>query len=78
MKFDIAKLDSQFEVIQESMKQEKVYLADKTGWGAQSKRKQVIEWNRAKHVSWRKANDESHKTLIFAGIYPSSFINACF
>ena len=29
MKFDIAKLDSQFEVIQESMKQEKVYLADK-------------------------------------------------
>ena len=36
------------------MNQERVYLADKT----------VIGCNGAKHVYFRKANDESHKTLM--------------
>ena len=32
VKCDILKLDSNGKVIQESMKQERVYLADETGW----------------------------------------------
>ena len=50
VKCDIVKLNSSGEVIQESMKQKRVYLADKTGWGVQSKCKQVIGRNGAKHV----------------------------
>ena len=46
------------------MKCERVYLADETGWGVQSKHKQVIGRNEAKHVYLRKTNDESHKTLM--------------
>ena len=46
------------------MKQKRIYLADETGWGVQSKRKQVIGHNGANHVYLRKANDESHKTLM--------------
>ena len=37
VKCDIVKLNSNGEVIQESMKQKRVYLAGKTGWGVQSK-----------------------------------------
>ena len=54
VKFDIVKHDSKGEVRQESMNQERVYLADKT----------VIGCNGAKHVYFRKANDESHNTLM--------------
>ena len=50
MKCDIVKLDSHGEVIQEAMKQERVNLSDKTGWGVQSKCKQVIGCDGAKHV----------------------------
>ena len=64
MKCDIVKLDSNGEVIQVLLKKERVYLAHETGWGVQSKRKQVIGHNGAKHVYLRKANDESRKTLM--------------
>ena len=64
MKCDIVKLDSNVEVIQESIKQESVYLTDETGWGVQSKCKQVIGCNGAKDVYLRQANDEIHKTLM--------------
>ena len=60
VKCDIVKLDSHGEVIQEAMKQERVNLSDKTGWGVQSKCKQVIGCDGAKHVYLRKANDENH------------------
>ena len=58
VKCNIAKLDSNGEIIQDSIKQERVYLADETGWGVQSKRKQVIGRNGAKHLYLRKPNDE--------------------
>ena len=47
-----------------SRKQEREYLAYKTGWGVQSNCKQIIGCNGAKHVYLRKANDESYKILM--------------
>ena len=64
VKCNIVKLDSNDEVIQVSMKQESEYLADETGCDVQSKCKQVIGHNGARHVYLRKVNDESHKTLM--------------
>ena len=43
---------------------EKVYLADETGWGVQSKRRKVYAAKGAKHVFMRKPSDETHKTLM--------------
>ena len=42
-KCDIVKLYSNVEVMQELMKQERVYLADETEWGVQFKHKQSLE-----------------------------------
>ena len=45
-----ARLNCNGEVIQESIKQKRVYLTNETGWGVQSKHLQVIGRNVAKHV----------------------------
>ena len=57
-------LDDDGNVIAESMKRDRVYLADETGWGVQTKGKKVIAKKGANHVYHRKSNDESHKTLM--------------
>ena len=64
VKDGIMELDSNGEVIQDSIKSERIYLADETGWGVSTKRTKVIGRKGSKHVYQRKPNDESHKTLM--------------
>ena len=64
VKCGIVELDDNGNVIPESFKSERIYLADETGWGVQSKPKTVIGKKGAKHVYLRKIGDESHKTLM--------------
>ena len=54
VKCDIIKLDSNGNVIQESMKQERVYLADETGWGVQSKRNKSLDAIEQSMFTWEK------------------------
>lgn len=47
VKCDIVKLESNSGVMHESVKQERVYLADKKGWGVQSKHTtHWMQWNK--------------------------------
>ena len=64
IKFGIAEADSNGNIIPESYKEERVYLADEKGWGVKSKPKRVIGKRGASHVYLRKPSDESHKTLM--------------
>ena len=64
VKGGIMQLDSDGNVLQESILKERIYLADETGWGANTKTKKVIGLKGAKHVYNRKSNDESHKSLM--------------
>ena len=64
VKDGIMELGEDGNVIAESMKHDRVYLADETGWGVQTKGKKVIAKKGASHVYHRKSNDESHKTLM--------------
>ena len=64
VKHGIMQLDSAGEVIQDSIKTERIYMADETGWGVQTKTKKVIGRKGAKHIYNRKLSDESHKTLM--------------
>ena len=50
--------------INESIVAERLYLADETGWGVDSKRKKVLGKKGASHVYVSKPSDESHKTLM--------------
>ena len=52
------------EPIQESIKGERIYLADETGWGVSKKSRKVLGKKGQKHVYIRKSNDEFHKTLM--------------
>ena len=61
---EIAKLDESGNIDNDSISAHKIYLADETGWGVQSKRKKVMGRKGAKHVYIRKPSDESHKTLM--------------
>ena len=63
-KFGIAEADEHGNIIPETYKSERVYLADETGWGVKSKPKKVIGKKGASHVYLRKPSDESHKTLM--------------
>ena len=47
-----------------NIKEERVYLADETGWGVMSKKRKVVGRKGSSHVYTRKTNDESHKTLM--------------
>ena len=60
----ILSLDEAGNPIQESIKAERIYLADETGWGVATKNKKVIGRKGSKHVYNRKPSDESHKTLM--------------
>ena len=46
------------------MKPERVYLADETGQGVQSKHKQVIGHSGAEYAYLRKTNVQNHNTLM--------------
>ena len=64
VKLKIADLDDTGNIINESVLAERLYLADETGWGVQSKRKRVLGKKGAPHVYLSKPSDESHKTLM--------------
>ena len=57
-------VDDYGEPIQDSMKTDRIYIADETGWGVNKKTKKVIGRKGAAHIHTRKLNDESHKTLM--------------
>ena len=61
---DIMHLDEDGNPVQESIKQHCVYLADKTGWGVESRSRTVVARKGAKHIYKRKTSDGSHKTLM--------------
>ena len=64
VKDGIMELDEHGNPIQDSIKIDRIYLADETGWGVNTKAKKVIGRKGAKHIYNRKSNDESHKTLM--------------
>ena len=69
VKYNIIQLDTDGNLIQESLQGHKIYLADETGWGIMSSKKPVVARKGAKHVFTRKANDETHKTLMLGGLW---------
>ena len=64
VKDNVMELDKEGNPIQETIKRERIYLADETGWGVCKRTKTVIGRKGAKHIYNRKASDESHKTLM--------------
>ena len=64
IKDEIMAVDDYGEPIQDSMKTDRIYIADETGWGVNKKTKKVIGRKGAVHIHTRKLNDESHKTLM--------------
>ena len=60
----IAQVDEEGNIKNDTITGEKIYLADETGWGVQSKKKKVYAAKGAKHVFIRKPHNESHKTLM--------------
>ena len=64
IKNEIMAVDDYGEPIQDSMKTDRIYIADETGWGVNKKTKKVIARKGAAHIHTRKLNDESHKTLM--------------
>ena len=64
VKYNNIQLDTDENLIQESLQGHKIYVADETGWGIMSSKKPVVARKGAKHVFTWKANDETHKTLM--------------
>ena len=64
VKHGIMELNEKGDPIQESIKRERIYLADETGWGVSKRSKKVLGKKGQKHVFVRKSNDESHNTLM--------------
>lgn len=64
VRLNIVDVNADGDINNDSFRKERVYKADETGWGVQSKRKRVIGRKGAKHVYLRKVSDNSHKTLM--------------
>ena len=64
VKDGVMELDEHGNPIQDSVKADRIYLADETGWGVNTKIKKVIGRKEDKHNYNRKSSDESHKTLM--------------
>lgn len=64
IKNGIMEVDGHGEIIQDTIKKERIYIADEKGWGGQTKTRKVKAKKGAKHVHDRKVSDESHKTLM--------------
>ena len=63
-RYGIAQVDEEGNIKNDTITGEKIYLADETGWGVQSKKRKVYAAKGAKHVFIRKPHGGVLKSLV--------------